>query len=50
MGNKEVMEAFDKMLEINSIYENIEVTGNFVIGKGLSDDHYQSLKELLRKQ
>jgi radical SAM superfamily enzyme YgiQ (UPF0313 family) len=48
LDNTEVLEAFDKMVEINAIYENIEVTGNFVIGKGLSDDHYQSLKELLR--
>jgi radical SAM superfamily enzyme YgiQ (UPF0313 family) len=46
--SEEVIKAFDKMLKINSTYENIEVTGNFVIGKGLSDDHYQSLKELLR--
>jgi hypothetical protein len=49
LDNTEVLEAFDKMVEINAIYENIEVTGNFVIGKGLSDDHNQSLKELLRK-
>lgn len=48
LDNTEVLEAFDKMVEINAIYKNIEVTGNFVIGKGLSDDHYQSLKELLR--
>jgi radical SAM superfamily enzyme YgiQ (UPF0313 family) len=48
LDREEVIKAFDKMLKINSTYENIEVTGNFVIGKGLSDDHYQSLKELLR--
>jgi radical SAM superfamily enzyme YgiQ (UPF0313 family) len=48
LASEEVIEAFEKMLLINSTYENIEVTGNFVIGKGLSDDHYQSLKELLR--
>lgn len=48
LDSEEVLEAFDKMLKINSIYENIEVTGNFVIGKGLSDDHYQSFMELLR--
>jgi len=33
LDNTEVLEAFDKMVEINAIYENIEVTGNFVIGK-----------------
>jgi radical SAM superfamily enzyme YgiQ (UPF0313 family) len=48
LDREEVIKAFDKMLKINSTYENIEVTVNFVIGKGLSDDHYQSLKELLR--
>jgi hypothetical protein len=48
LDKTEVLEAFDKMVEINAIYENVEVTGNFVIGKGLSDEHYQSLKELLR--
>jgi hypothetical protein len=37
------------MTEINATFENIEVTGNFVIGDGLSDQHYHSLKELLRE-
>jgi hypothetical protein len=48
LADTEVLDAFNKMSEINTAYENIEVSGNFVIGKGLSDDHYQSLKELLR--
>lgn len=43
-----VCEAFKKMLDINATYKNIEVTANFLIGKGLSDEHYQSLKTLLR--
>ena len=43
-----VREAFKKMLDINASHKNIEITANFVIGKGLSADHYQSLKELLR--
>ena len=33
---------------VNAAYKNIEVTANFVIGEGLSAEHYQSLKELLR--
>jgi hypothetical protein len=44
-----VHEAFNKMLHINATHNNIEVTANFVVGKGLSHQHYQSLKELLRE-
>jgi radical SAM superfamily enzyme YgiQ (UPF0313 family) len=44
-----VYEAFNKMLDINATHQNIEVTANFVIGKGLSHEHYQSIKELLRE-
>jgi hypothetical protein len=43
-----VREAFRKMMQINAIFENMEVTGNFLIGDGLSDQDYHSLKELLR--
>jgi hypothetical protein len=42
-----VREAFKKMCEINAAYANIEITGNFLIGKTLSPEHYQSLVELL---
>ena len=44
-----VHEAFNKMFDINATYHNIEVTANFLIGKGLSAEHYQSIKELLRE-
>jgi len=43
-----VGEAFKKMLDVNAGYKNIEVTGNFVIGKGLVDEHYRFLEALLR--
>jgi radical SAM superfamily enzyme YgiQ (UPF0313 family) len=43
-----VREAFNKMIDINADYKNIEVTANFVIGEGLPAEHYHSLKELLR--
>ncbi len=43
-----VREAFEKMLDINSAFKNIEITGNFLIGQGLLASHYESLKELLR--
>ena len=42
-----VREAFKKMSEINAAYTNIEITGNFLIGKTLSPEHYQSLADLL---
>jgi len=45
-----VREAFQKMLEINAAYKNIEITGNFLIGEELSAGHYQSLNELLRDE
>ncbi len=48
VDESKVREAFKKMLDINATHKNIEVTANFVIGKGLSAEHYQSLKELLR--
>jgi hypothetical protein len=44
----QVNDAFKKMLDINSSYKNIEITGNFVVGNDLSAEHYRSLKELLR--
>jgi len=45
-----VREAFEKMLEINAAYKNVEITGNFLIGEGLSTGHYQSLTELLQDE
>lgn len=42
-----VRQAFQKMLDINLNYTNIEVTGNFLLGEQLSPDHYQSLAGLL---
>ncbi|MBA2883264.1 radical SAM superfamily enzyme YgiQ (UPF0313 family) [Desulfosalsimonas propionicica] len=47
LSKSRVEEAFKKMLNINTNYENIEITANFVIGEGLSPEHYQSLKDLL---
>ena len=42
-----VRRAFRKMCEVNAAYPNIEITGNFLMGKTLSPEHYQSLTELL---
>jgi hypothetical protein len=43
-----VRAAYQKMLEINDGYRNIEITGNFLVGEQLSFEHYQSLTKLLR--
>lgn len=43
-----VRNAFGKMLEINERFNNIEVTGNFLIGEHLLPEHDHSLAELLR--
>jgi wyosine [tRNA(Phe)-imidazoG37] synthetase (radical SAM superfamily) len=48
VGKSKIREAFKRMLDINAANKNIEVTANFVIGKGLSAEHYESLKELLQ--
>ena len=41
-----VIEAFDKMLEVNRRYERIEVTANFLFGDELPLGHIPSLVEL----
>ena len=43
-----VRAAFQKMLEINDSYTNIEITGNFIVGEQLSSEHYQSLAKFLQ--
>jgi len=48
LSESTVLEAFQKMLDINASFENIEITANFILGKGLPETHYQSLKDLLR--
>ena len=48
LSELKVREAFKRMLDINAANKNIEVTANFVIGKGLSTEHYESLKDLLQ--
>jgi hypothetical protein len=42
-----VRTAFERMLDINQNYANIEITGNFIMGDQLSDEHYRSISELL---
>jgi len=42
-----IRDAFQKMLEINRDYANIEITANFLLGEQLAPDHNRSLAELL---
>lgn len=42
-----IRDAFQKMLELNRDYANIEITANFLLGEQLSIDHHRSLSELL---
>ena len=44
----QVREAFQKMLDINAAYANLEITGNFLLGEQLPADHYEHLCELLK--
>ncbi len=42
-----IHDAFQKMLELNQDYANIEITANFLIGEQFSPEHNQSVAELL---
>ncbi len=42
-----IHDGFQKMLELNRDYANIEITANFLLGEQFSPDHNQSLAELL---
>jgi len=43
-----IYSAFDLIQDINSCYQNIEITSNFVTDDRLSTDHYTSLMSLIR--
>ncbi len=45
-----VEEAFERMLEINAVYPNIEVSANFVCGGQLPPGHLPSLVSLTREK
>lgn len=44
----QVRKAFNRILELNRRYENVEISANFVIGDSLSPAHVHYLKELLQ--
>jgi hypothetical protein len=43
----DVRTAFQKMLDINRSYEQVEITGNFLMGHPLSSEHYLQVGALL---
>lgn len=45
---EQVREAFEKMMEVNAGFDQVEITGNFIAGKSLSPDHDGSLADLLK--
>ena len=46
---EKVKRAFEKMLKVNAAYDNVEITGNFVIGEGLPPGHETALVSLLQQ-
>lgn len=50
LNAEKVADAFDRMLEVNRRYENVEITANFVIGDRLPDAHLPSILELTRNR
>lgn len=48
VDESKVLEAFQKMIDVNAAYANVEITGNYLMGETLLPKHYQSLAELLR--
>lgn len=50
LNAKKVEAAFSKMMTINEKYFQVEITANFVMGKGLPDNHLPSILDLTRKR
>ena len=48
LGHAKIKAAFQKMLEINRRYLNIEITANFLLGDALPASHNAALIELIR--
>ena len=45
---KKIKDAFQRMLDINRQYMNIEITANFLLGDHLAPGHYNALIDLIR--
>jgi hypothetical protein len=48
LDSDKVRAAFEKMLQINRDFENIEITANFLLGDALPSSHEQALIDLLQ--
>lgn len=48
VDESKALEAFQKMLDVNTTFTNIEITCNFLIGEELPSKHYRSLIRLLQ--
>jgi hypothetical protein len=48
IGLDKIKDAFQKMLDVNRRYLNIEITANFLLGERLAADHNAALIELIR--
>ena len=48
IGINQIKDAFQKMLDVNRCYLNIEITANFLLGDRLVPDHYDGIIELIR--
>ena len=48
IGLNKIKDAFQKMLDVNRRYLNIEITANFLLGGRFAPDHYAALIELIR--
>ncbi|MCG8683773.1 MAG: radical SAM protein, partial [Desulfobacterales bacterium] len=44
----QVKQAFDKSLEVNAMFDHVEITGNFIIGHNMPENHNESLCDLLQ--
>lgn len=47
ISTKMVYESLYKMIHINTVFENIEITANFLLGTGFSEEHHNALIDLL---
>ncbi len=47
VSTSQVQDAYQKMISVNDEYEQIEITGNFLLGQQLSEQHHGTLQQLL---
>ncbi|MCK5312655.1 MAG: radical SAM protein [Desulfobacteraceae bacterium] len=50
LTSKKVIEAYKLIRDINTGYDNIEISSNFIIDDNLPENHYSSFLDLLKKE